>query len=79
MKMKKMYEVDVLVTGTRREIYHIIAESQEAAVEQAIEGLSSLQGWLVNDNYQPEDHARELYEASELNLLLNPCSAKKRA
>ena len=67
--MNKVYEVDILVTGTRREIHHIVAESQEAAVEQAIEGLSSSQVRLVNDNYQPEDHARELYEASEINLL----------
>jgi hypothetical protein len=52
----KMYEVDVLVTGTRREIYHILAESQEAAVNQAMGGL--LHG--VDENYEPEDHTREL-------------------
>ena len=53
----KMYEVDVLVTGTRREIYHIVAESQEAAVNQAVEGLAH----AVNENYEPEDNTRELH------------------
>jgi hypothetical protein len=58
----KMYEVDILVTGTRREIYHITAESQEAAVNQAVEGLAH----AVNENYEPEDHTRELYAVEEI-------------
>ena len=60
----KMYEVDVIVTGTRREIYHILAESQESAVNQAMGGL--LHG--VDENYEPQDHTRELYAVDEIEV-----------
>jgi hypothetical protein len=58
----KMYEVDVLVTGTRREIYHITAASEEAAREEALWGCVH----PVNDNYRTDVHHREVWEVTEM-------------
>jgi hypothetical protein len=59
-----MFEVDILVTGTRREIYHIVAATKEAAIEKVMEG------WAlpVNENYEPQDHAREVYDIEEIEF-----------
>ena len=58
--MKKMYEVDILVWGTHREIYHVVADSKKAAVKQALDGFTSPNVRLDDHNYEPEGHTREL-------------------
>ena len=57
-----MFEVDILVSGTRREIYHIVAASKEAAIEKAMNGSAH----PVDENYEPQDHTRELHEVQEI-------------
>lgn len=59
-----MFEVDVIVSGTRREIYHIVAASKEAAIEQAMNGSAH----PVNENYEPQDHTREVYGIEEIEF-----------
>jgi hypothetical protein len=58
-----MFEVDILVSGTRREIYHIVAASKEAAIEKAMNGYGL---HPVNENYEPQDHTREIYAVEEM-------------
>jgi len=59
-----MFEVDILVSGTRREIYHIVAASKEAAIEEAMNGSAH----PINANYEPQDHTREVHEAEEIGF-----------
>jgi hypothetical protein len=59
-----MFEVDILVSGTRREIYHIVAASKEAAIEKAMNGSAH----PVDENYEPQDHTREIHDAYEIEF-----------
>ena len=56
---KKMYEVEVIVFGSRSEIYHITAGSEQEAREEALWGSAH----PVDENYNPQDHTREVHEA----------------
>ena len=56
---RKRYEVEVIVFGSRSEIYHITAGSEQEAREEALWG-SALP---VDENYNPQDHTREVHEA----------------
>lgn len=59
-----MFEVDILVSGTRREIYHIVAATKEAAIEEAMNGSTH----PVDENYEPQDHTREVYDTEEIEF-----------
>jgi hypothetical protein len=56
---RKRYEVEVIVFGSRSEIYHITAGSEQEAREEALWGSAH----PVDENHNPQDHTREVHEA----------------
>lgn len=58
----KRYEVEVIVTEERSEIYHITASSEEEARQKALEGSV----YPFNDNYRTDVRHREVKEVEEM-------------